>query len=175
MPIQTLLKIVQRKQFPRHFTGYCACVTAEVDYHAPQWWSRAGCLWAAIARTPRLASAVTPPFIAAAAERANAAARLVPKHPEQQPMVRSLLRDGPRDPSWLCCAGVCPGSRARGALGVGAQGVQAGGTLLPAACPACRPRGAGAQAQGVPSLPGARVPHGGIPLPPHGDRDVMRV
>ena len=72
---------------------------------------------AGLSRDPR-------PFIAAAAERANAAARLVPKHSERQPMVRSLLRDGPRDPSWLCCAGVCPGSRARGALGVGAQGVQ---------------------------------------------------
>ena len=44
---------------------------------------------------------MTPPFIAAAAERANAAARLVPKDPEQQPMVRSSLRDGPGDPSCL--------------------------------------------------------------------------
>ena len=49
---------------------------------------------AGLSRDPR-------PFIAAAAERANAAARLVPKHPEQQPVVRSSLRDGPGDPSCL--------------------------------------------------------------------------
>ena len=49
---------------------------------------------AALSRDPR-------PFIAAAAERANAAARLLPKDPEQQPMVRSSLRDGPGDPSCL--------------------------------------------------------------------------
>ena len=36
LQIQTLLKIVQRKQFPRHLTGYCACVTAEVDYQIPR-------------------------------------------------------------------------------------------------------------------------------------------
>ena len=36
---------------------------------------------------------------------ANAAARLLPKDPEQQPMVRSSLRDGPGDPSCLLCVG----------------------------------------------------------------------
>ena len=124
-----------------------------------------GCRWAPIARTPRLASAVTPrPFIAAAAERANAAARLVPKHPEQQPMVRSLLRDGPRDPSWLCCAGVCPGSRARGALRVGAQGVQGRGHAAACRVPGlpssgCRGTGAGcAESAGCPGTPRGYTP-----------------
>ena len=64
-----------------------------------------------------------------------------------------------------------------GCTGVGAHGcgVQGCGARLPAACLASGWRAQAQRAGGPRQRVGPRVPHGGIPLPAHGDRDVMRV